>query len=224
MTPLFSEEVHRLFSGGGQNLFHFGVALLLAVVQGAADEEAAFCVGGEVDEAPAPLPAADDPFRDEMVQGGVCGLEGNVVLLRKPGGGEERRAVREFPPQDLCTDFSRHVQVFDLPFYCVHRLLRLPPACIAAVCCNYTRKHRKKQWGSPEKNFFEEENGEISGSKSFPTYSLCRRGGESAVNAFFLKSGDFREIRGAPEAVSLKKTMRNAIFLLICNRKQRIFM
>ena len=55
LTPHFSEDVHRLISGGGQNLFHFGVALLLAVVQGAADEEAAFCVGGEVDEAPAPL-------------------------------------------------------------------------------------------------------------------------------------------------------------------------
>ena len=49
-------------------------------------------------------------------------------------------------------------------------------------------------------------------------------GGESAVNAFFLKSGDFREIRGAPGAVGLKKTVRNAIFLLICNQKQRIFM
>ena len=135
VTALPLEKISGLLPGYSQNLFHFGVAILLAVVQGAADEETAFLLTGMVDETAAALPPEDDAGRGKIVQGGVCGFERNFVLFCELRSGEKRRAVREFFPQNFRPDFFRHLPILDLPFHCRHRILRLPPHLRGGALC-----------------------------------------------------------------------------------------
>lgn len=175
VTALPLEKISGLLPGYSQNLFHFGVAILLAVVQGAADEETAFLLTGMVDETAAALPPEDDAGRGKIVQGGVCGFERNFVLFCELRSGEKRRAVREFFPQNFRPDFFRTSRYWICRFTAVIEFSgcrRISAAELCVVCCNYTRRNGKNNAAPLRKNFLRRKPLKFR-AKSTPTYSFA---------------------------------------------------